>query len=80
MAKATSETELAEALRERLAIIADETSRRDPQRHMERLRKVSERIELLSGALPRSINPQLVHYLSRRSYDKALEFLSRDER
>ena len=37
-------TDLAEALRERLAIIGDETSRRDFGRHTERLREVSEKI------------------------------------
>jgi hypothetical protein len=67
--------ELANALRERLAVIADENSRRDPQMHMKRLREISERIEQISNALPRPIDPQLAHYLARRSYDKALEFL-----
>jgi hypothetical protein len=71
-----SETELADALRERLAIIADEKSRRNPAAHTERLRQISERIEQLSAALPQPVNPQLAHYLARRSYDKALEFLS----
>lgn len=70
-----TETELAEALRERLAVIADEASRGKPEAHTERLRKISERIEQLSDALPRPVNPQLAHYLARRSYDKALEFL-----
>lgn len=70
-----NETELVDALRERLAIIADEESRRDPQAHTQRLREISERIERISNALPRPVNPQLAHYLSRRSYEKALEFL-----
>ena len=69
-------TELAEALRERLAIIADEQSRRDPERHMERLKNVSERIEQLERQLGAQIDPQLRHYLQRRSYSKALEHLS----
>lgn len=68
-------SELAEALRERLRIIADEQSRRDPSRHMERLKKISERLESLEHQLPASIDPQLRHYLQRRSYDKALELL-----
>jgi hypothetical protein len=76
----TIETELMQALRERLAIIADDASRRDPPSHMERLRKVSERIEQLTEALPPSGNAQLAHYLARRSYDKALDFLARGER
>lgn len=70
-----TENELADALRQRLAIIADENSRRDPDAHMRRLRDISERIDELSAALPPSIDPQLAHFLSRRSYDKALELL-----
>ncbi len=66
-------TELAAALRERLAIIADEESRRDPAQHTERLREVSERIEQIEQGLPSTIDPQLRHFLQRRSYGKALE-------
>lgn len=68
-------TDLAAALRERLAIIGDEKSRRDPERHIERLRVVSERIEELEQQLPPKIDPQLRHFLQRRSYSKALELL-----
>jgi hypothetical protein len=67
--------DLAQALRERLAIIHDEESRHDEAKHMARLSAVSEKIDKLQAALPRPIDPQLVHYLQRRSYDKALEFL-----
>jgi hypothetical protein len=67
--------ELAAALRERLTIVADEESRRDSQRHMERLRDVSERINALMSRLPASVNPQLRHYLERCSYSKALALL-----
>jgi hypothetical protein len=67
--------ELAAALRDRLAIIADEESRRDPEQHTERLRVVSERIERLEQALPAQIDSQLRHFLQRRSYSKALELL-----
>jgi hypothetical protein len=66
---------LTEALRERLSIIGDETSRRDPESHMERLRIVSEKIEALRAALPASTEPRLRHFLERRSYDKALAVL-----
>lgn len=66
---------LRQALRERLAIIGDEESRRDEPAHMARLQAISERIDELATALPRPIAPQLAHYLQRRSYDKALEFL-----
>ena len=69
------ESELAEALRERLKIISDEASRRDPNQHVRRLREISERIETLAAALPRPIPPRLAHFLDRRSYDKALALL-----
>jgi hypothetical protein len=67
--------ELAAALRERLAIIGDDASRREPIQHTERLRKVSERIEQIERSLPPTIDPQLRHFLQRRSYSKALELL-----
>ncbi len=67
--------DLTRALRERLAIIGDKESRRDESAHLARLRNVSETIDKLQAALPQSIDPQLAHYLQRRSYDKALEFL-----
>jgi hypothetical protein len=67
--------ELAAALRERLAIIGDEASRRDPDSHTERLRGVSQRIERLEQTLPAKVDPQLRHFLQRRSYSKALELL-----
>ncbi len=67
--------DLAKALRERLAIIRDEESRRDRNAHMARLQAVSDQIDSLQAALPRPVDPQLAHYLERRSYAKALEFL-----
>ena len=66
---------LAEALRERLAIIHDDESRRDADAHMARLRAVSEKIEELQAALSQPVDARLAHYLQRRSYDKALELL-----
>jgi hypothetical protein len=71
----TEEQELAAALRERLKIISDESSRRNPTQHIARLREISDRIESLAAALPRPIPPRLAHFLDHRSYDKALEFL-----
>ena len=68
-------TDLAAALRERLAIIGDEQSRTDPDRHIERLRDVSEKIERLEQSLAPKIDPELRHFLQRRSYAKALELL-----
>jgi hypothetical protein len=70
-----AETELADALRERLKIISNEKSRRNPEQHVNRLREVSEHIETLVAALPQPISPRLAHFLNRRSYNKALEFL-----
>ena len=67
--------DLRDALRERLAIIRDEESRRDAQAHMARLSAVSEKIDKLTAAVRRPLDPQLAHYLQRRSFDKALEFL-----
>jgi hypothetical protein len=67
--------DLRDALRERLAIIHDEESRRDEAKHIDRLRAISEKIDKLQAALPQPIDPRLAHYLQRRSYDKALEFI-----
>ena len=70
-----TESELTEALRERLKIISDEESRRNPEQHVKRLREISERVETLAADLPQPVPPRLAHFLERRSYDKALEFL-----
>jgi hypothetical protein len=67
--------DLAQALRERLAIIHDEQSRRNPDVHMARLRTISEKIDELQAALPQRLDPRLTHYLQQRSYEKALEFI-----
>ena len=67
--------DLAQALRERLAVIRDEESRRDHTKHIDRLRAVSEKIDRLQESLPPSTDPRLKHYLDRKSYDKALEYL-----
>jgi len=67
--------ELKYALRERLTIVADEESRRDPEQHLERLKNVSLRLEKLEASLSPALDPQLRHYLQRRSYTKALEYL-----
>jgi hypothetical protein len=67
--------DLAQALRERIAVIRDQQSRQDEAKHMARLKDVSERIDNLQMRLPKPIDPRLAHYLQRKSYDKALEFL-----
>jgi hypothetical protein len=73
--------QLAEALQERLSVIADHALRKqNPAVHLERLRSASERIEKLKAALPRSAHPMLVHYLERSSLNKALEFVQHYQR
>ncbi|HEU4772435.1 MAG TPA: hypothetical protein VFS68_09775 [Candidatus Udaeobacter sp.] len=67
--------DLAQALRERLAVIRDEDSRRDQAKHIARLRAISEKIDRLQESLPPSTDSRLRHYLDRKSYDKALEYL-----
>jgi hypothetical protein len=67
--------DLTQALRERLAIIHDEQSQRDEAKHIARLKAISERIDDLQRHLPKPVDPQLAHYLQRKSYDKALEYL-----
>ena len=68
--------DLAAALRERLAIIADRDSyQRDPSGHLDRLKAVGECIVGLGARLPAPVDPRLAHYLQRCSYDKALAFL-----
>ncbi len=69
-------SELAFALRERLSIIADTDSREDPVAHTERLRAVSEKVEAIEQQLPPRTDPQLRHFLQRRSYSKALDYLA----
>jgi hypothetical protein len=69
--------DLAEALRERLAVIRDARSRRDEAIHIGRLKAISERIDDLQTRLPRPVDPRLAHYLERKSYEKALEYLQR---
>ena len=68
---------LAAALRERRAIIADKQSRQDKEKHVARLRAVSEKIDHLRAALPEPVDPRLAHYLKRQSYDKALDFFEK---
>ena len=67
--------DLAQALRERLSVICDEESRHDHAKHIDRLRAISEKIDRLQESLPPSIDARLRHYLDRKSYDKALEYL-----
>ncbi len=69
--------ELANALRDRLIVIADHSLRaQDPEAQMERLKTVSQRILTLQAKLPANAPARLVHFLENCSYDKALAFLS----
>jgi hypothetical protein len=69
-------SELAVALRERLAVISDrELREKNPEAQLERLKSVSEKIAALQAQLPQSTDPHLAHYLKNCSYDKALAFL-----
>jgi hypothetical protein len=68
---------LAEALRERLAVIADHAHRDNDQAgHLRRLMDISGRIDdLISGLSPEELDPQFRHYLEKKSYDKALAWI-----
>lgn len=67
---------LVSALRERLAVIADRKAyNQDPAAHLGRLQTASQKIVDLAAQLPPATNSQLMHYLQRCSYDKALTFL-----
>ena len=71
---------LAEALRERLVVIADHAHREsDSAGHLQRLITVSEKIDAIVETLPsRELDPQFRHYLDRKSYDKALAWIEAD--
>jgi hypothetical protein len=76
MASQSRYTELATALRHRLAVIADnDLYEQDPAGHMEELKRASEKITALQKQLPAPVEPELAHFLSRCSYTKALAFL-----
>ena len=67
---------LAEALRDRLAVVADHQQRdQNPEAHLTRLKQASELIEQLRSRLAANADPMLVHYLGRMSLSKALEFV-----
>lgn len=68
---------LAEALSERLKIIADHEFRdRDSASHLKELQSASELIEKIAAEISsENLDPKLKHYLERRSYDKALAWI-----
>lgn len=72
-------SDLAAALRARLAVIADrELYARDPEAHLEELKRASEQIETAAAALPRPISGELAHFLKGCSYQKALAWIERN--
>jgi hypothetical protein len=69
-------SELLDALRERLRVVADHELRtRDPQAHLRELKSAASRLEAAIAQLPAHCDPQLRHYLNRQSYAKALAWL-----
>ena len=67
---------LAKLLQERLQIIADHEFRdKDPNAHLESLKKVSEAIEDEHLSLKKTLDPRLRHYLTNMSYEKALKHI-----
>ena len=69
-------SELSEALRERLRVVADHELRdRDPQAHLDQLKSAASRLDAAIAQLPAQCDPELRHYLTRQSYVKALAWL-----
>lgn len=67
---------LAKLLKERLQIIADYEFRdKDPNAHLESLKKISEAIEDTHRSLKKTLDPRLRHYLTNMSYEKALKHI-----
>ena len=70
---------LADALRERVAVIGDrELYQRDPAAHLEKLKAASLRIEEHAAALPAPVPGDLAHYLHRASFAKALAWIEEE--
>lgn len=68
---------LEEALRHRLAVVADRALREsDPAAHLAALKAAHAALEEQIAALPPGVDPRLRHFLERQSYEKAVAFLS----
>ena len=68
--------ELLEALKNRLAVVADHEFRdRDPAAHLEALKAAAARLDVVSSRLPGNANPQLRHFIERQSFTKAIAWL-----
>ena len=69
-------SDLRDALRERLRIVADHELRdRDPQAHLDQLKAAASRLDAAITQLPAQCDPELRHFLQRQSYVKALAWL-----
>ena len=69
-------SELHDALRARLEVVADHELRaRDPQAHLERLKSAASRLNDAVAQLPPECDRELRHFLERQSYTKALAWL-----
>ena len=69
-------SELRDALRERLRVVADHELRdRDPRAHLDQLKSAASRLDAAIAQLPSQCDPDLRHYLNRQSYLKALAWL-----
>lgn len=69
--------ELIQILEKRLEVIADHESRdRDPVIHLEKLTQVSNEITAWHEAHRAEIDPNLEHFLSGASFQKALDYLN----
>lgn len=67
---------LGAALRKRLDVVADHALRdRDPAAHLEAIKAAHRELDSQIAALPVDVDPRLVHFLERQSYEKALAFL-----
>ncbi len=71
---------LEDALRQRLAVVADHALRdRDPAAHLAALKAAHAALESQMAALPPGIDPRLQHFLERQSYEKAVAFLAQSD-
>ena len=69
-------SELREAVRARLDVVADHALRdSDPAAHLDKLKQAAVRLDTLVADLPANCDPMLRHYLERQSYTKALAWL-----
>ncbi len=64
------------AVQKRLEVVADHELRdRDQAAHLEALKSAHRELESQRSLLPSNTDPQLLHFLERQSYEKALAFL-----